>query len=100
MLLRESQKQQISNEAGVPSYIVDNIEYHFWSYLKKQMASDTMPILAIRGLGVFRPSMNKLKYIIIALIAQIRAGVNVVENKYRLSQYWKARNELINYRRQ
>jgi hypothetical protein len=100
MLLTESQKQQIASDANVPSFIVDNIEYHFWSYLKKQMASDIMPIIAIRGLGVFRPSRNKLKYIILALIAHIRAGTNVIENKYRLSQYWKARNELINYRKQ
>jgi hypothetical protein len=100
MLLTESQKAQIAKEAGVEQYVVDNVEYHFWSYLKKLMASELMPIIAIRGLGVFRPSKTRLKHLILFLIERIRAGENVIENKYRLSMYWKARNELIKYRKQ
>lgn len=95
MLLDKDEIERASEDLGLSVTEVENIDVHFWRFLRSSLRSKDIQPIKIMYFGTFKPKYNRIKYSILAAIKNIRAGKNVEYNRKKLSSLWKARNTLI-----
>lgn len=95
MLLTDEHREMLAERIGISKYQIWDIERHFWSFLKKSMNEDYCPMIQIPYFGTFSIKYNRVKYIILDCIKNIRADKHVDIYTNRLIKYWAIRNALI-----
>lgn len=95
MYLKRAQIEEIANRLGLSEYEVEDVEAHFFGFLKDCISSKDMPIIKIKNLGSFKPKYNKVKHGILHCIKNIRSGKFEEHNRERLKYLWSVRNNLI-----